>query len=73
MAMLSVPFAFLAGNRGAMTGVGVSLGVAIAYFALNTLFEQLGSVNQLMPVAAAWAPGALFALTGTYLMTRMRT
>jgi LPS export ABC transporter permease LptG/LPS export ABC transporter permease LptF len=73
MSMLSVPFAFLAGNRGAMTGVGVSLGVAISYFALNTLFEQLGNVNQLLPVASAWAPGLLFALTGTYLMTRMRT
>jgi Predicted permeases len=73
MAMLSVPFAFLAGSRGAMTGVGISLGVAIAYFALNTLFEQLGSVNQLMPVVAAAAPGVLFGLSGLYLMTRMRT
>lgn len=73
MSMLSVPFAFLTGSRGAMTGVGVSLGVAIAYFASNSLFEQLGNVKQLMPIAAAWAPGALFALTGTYLMTRMKT
>lgn len=56
-----------------MTGVGVSLGIAIAYFGMNTLFEQLGNVNQLLPAAAAWAPGALFALTGSYLMTRMRT
>lgn len=73
MSLLSIPFAFLAGNRGAMTGVGVSLGIAITYFALNTLFEQLGNVNQLLPVASAWAPGLLFSLTGAYLMTRMRT
>jgi LPS export ABC transporter permease LptG/LPS export ABC transporter permease LptF len=73
MALLSVPFAFLTGNRGAMTGVGVSFGIAIAYFALNYLFEQLGSVNQLPPGIAAWSPDALFALAGIYLMTRMRT
>lgn len=73
MALLSVPFAFLTGNRGAMTGVGVSLGVAIAYFALNYLFEQLGNVGQLPPEIAAWSPDALFALAGVYLMTRMRT
>ena len=27
----SIPFAFVAGNRGAMTGVGISFGIAIAY------------------------------------------
>ena len=73
MALLSVPFAFLTGNRGAMTGVGFSLGVAIAYFALNYLFEQLGNVGQLPPEIAAWSPDALFALAGIYLITRMRT
>lgn len=73
MALLSVPFAFLTGTRGAMTGVGVSFGVAIAYFAVNYLFEQLGNVGQLPPELAAWSPDALFALAGVYLMSRMRT
>ncbi len=73
MALLSVPFAFLTGTRGAMTGVGVSFGVAVAYFASNYLFEQLGNVNQLPPEIAAWSPDAVFALAGVYLMTRMRT
>ena len=73
MALLSVPFAFLTGTRGALTGVGASLGIAVAYFALNYLFEQLGNVGQLPPVAVAWAPNALFALAGLYLMARMRT
>ena len=30
MAMVSIPFAFLAGNRGAMAGVGLSFAIAIA-------------------------------------------
>jgi LPS export ABC transporter permease LptG/LPS export ABC transporter permease LptF len=73
MAMLSVPFAFMTGSRGAMTGVGVSLGVAAAYFVLNYLFEQLGGAGQLPPVLAAWAPDGIFALAGVYLMAQMRT
>lgn len=73
MALLSVPFAFLTGTRGALTGVGVSLGVGVAYFALNYLFEQLGNAGQLPPHVAAWSPNALFTLAGLYLMSRMKT
>jgi lipopolysaccharide export LptBFGC system permease protein LptF len=68
-----VPFAFLTGNRGALAGVGVSFGIAIAYWSVNQLFEQIGNINQLTPTAAAWAPNAVFLLAAIYLMTRMRT
>jgi len=61
MALLSVPFAFMTGSRGAMTGVGVSLLIAAAYFGLNYLFEQLGGTGQLPPAVAAWAPDGIFA------------
>ncbi len=73
LAMISVPFAFLTGNRGALAGVGVSFGIAIAYWSVNQLFEQVGNINQLPAAAAAWAPNAVFFLGGAYLMTRMRT
>ena len=56
MALISVPFAFLTGNRGAMAGVGVSFAIAIAYWAIGRLFEQLGDVNLLPAVMAAWSP-----------------
>jgi LPS export ABC transporter permease LptF/LPS export ABC transporter permease LptG len=73
LAMISVPFAFLTGNRGALAGVGVSFGIAIAYWSVSQLFEQIGNINQLQPAAAAWAPNAVFLLAAIYLMTRMRT
>ena len=73
MALISIPFAFLTGSRGAMAGVGVSLGIAVAYWAIGQLFEQIGNVNQLPAALAAWAPDALFALAGTYLLTRLKT
>ena len=73
MALLSVPFAFVAGNRGAMTGVGISFGIAIAYWILNNLFEQVGDLNQLPAVMAAWSPDALFAMAGLWFISRMKT
>jgi lipopolysaccharide export LptBFGC system permease protein LptF len=73
MALISIPFSFIAGSRGAMAGVGVSLGIAVSYWAVNLLFEQIGNVNQLPPAVAAWSPDAVFSLAGLYLMARMRT
>ena len=73
MALLAAPFAFLTGNRGAMAGVGASLGIAIAYWSVSKLFEQIGFLNQLPPDVAAWSPVLIFTLAGLYLMLRMRT
>jgi LPS export ABC transporter permease LptG/LPS export ABC transporter permease LptF len=73
MAMIAIPFGFLVGNRGAMAGIGVSLGIAISYWGIDRLFEQIGDVGQLDPIVAAWAPDAVFALAGLYFMMRMRS
>jgi LPS export ABC transporter permease LptG/LPS export ABC transporter permease LptF len=73
MAILSVPFAFLAGNRGTMAGVSVSLAIALGYWTVGTVFEQLGDLNQLPAMMAAWSPDIIFTLAGFYLMARMRT
>jgi LPS export ABC transporter permease LptG/LPS export ABC transporter permease LptF len=73
MALISIPFAFLVGNRGAMAGIGVSIAIAMTYLGIDKFFEQLGNINSLSPSVAAWAPDALFALAGTYLLLRMRS
>ncbi len=73
MAILSIPFAFIAGNRGAMTGVGISFGIAIAYWTVSRLFEQIGDLNQLPAAMAAWSPDIIFSLFGLYFMVRMKT
>ena len=73
LAMIAIPFSFLTGSRGALAGVGVSFGIAIAYWSVNQLFEQIGNINQLPAVVAAWAPNAVFFLAAAYLMTRLRT
>ena len=73
MALISAPFAFLAGSRGATAGVGVSFAIAIAYWSIGKLFEQLGDVSLLPAALAAWSPDVLFAMAGLYFFTRMRT
>jgi len=73
MAMVSIPFAFLTGNRGAMAGVGVSLGIAIVYWSVGQVFEQFGNLSQLPVQIAAWSPDVVFSLAGLYFLARMRT
>jgi LPS export ABC transporter permease LptG len=73
MAMIAIPFGFLVGNRGAMAGVGLSIGIAVGYLGIGQLFEKLGDAGQLQPVMAAWGPDVVFALAGAYLMLRLRS
>ena len=73
MAMIAIPFGFLVGNRGAMAGIGVSIGIAIAYLGIGPLFEKIGDVGQLPPTMAAWAPDVVFSLAGIYLLLRMKS
>jgi lipopolysaccharide export LptBFGC system permease protein LptF len=73
MAMIAVPFGFLVGNRGAMTGIGASLVIAITFLGIQPLFEKLGDVGALPPAVAAWSPDVIFALVGMYLLLRMRS
>jgi LPS export ABC transporter permease LptG len=73
MALIAAPFGFLVGNRGAMTGIGVSMGIGIAYLGIDPLFQKMGELNQLEPAVAAWSPDVVFALVGLYLVLRLRS
>ena len=73
MAILGVPFALSMGKRGSLAGIGVAIGVAIAYFVVSGTFEAMGDVNLLPAFLAAWSPDVLFALAGGYLLLRSST
>jgi LPS export ABC transporter permease LptG len=73
MAMIGVPFGFLVGNKGALTGIGLSIGIALAYLATSKLFEKVGEINELTPAIAAWGPDVIFALAGLYFLLRMKS
>ena len=73
MALVAVPFALSTGKRGNLAGLGTALGVAIAYYIVASIFENLGDVNSLPAMLAAWSPDLLFAMLGSYLLLRTPT
>lgn len=73
MAILAVPFALSMGRRGSLAGIGVAIGVAIAYWVISGMFQAMGDVNMLPAILAAWSPDILFGLAGGYLLLRTST
>jgi LPS export ABC transporter permease LptG/LPS export ABC transporter permease LptF len=73
LAILAIPFSLFAGKRGGIAGVGTAIGVAISYWVIAGIFENLGDVNSLPAILAAWSPDLLFAIAGTYLLLRTPT
>jgi lipopolysaccharide export LptBFGC system permease protein LptF len=70
---LAIPFSLLVGTRGAVGGIALAVGIGIAYWSIAALFEALGTVGQLPPFLAAWAPDAIFAFAGLYFFLKMPT
>lgn len=70
---LSAPFGFLVGTRGAVGGIALAVGIAVVYWATSALFEAMGTIGQLPPTLAAWAPDAIFAFLGAYFFLRIPT
>ena len=73
MALIGMPFAFSMGRKGALTGIAVSIGIAVSYWAISSLFEALGNLNELPALAAAWSPNVVFALGGLYFFLKIET
>jgi LPS export ABC transporter permease LptG/LPS export ABC transporter permease LptF len=73
MAVLAIPFALSMGRRGSLTGIAMAIGVALAYWVVNALFEAMGNVNYLPAPLAAWSSDVLFGLAGGYLLLRTPT
>ncbi|MFB3924022.1 MAG: LPS export ABC transporter permease LptF [Terriglobia bacterium] len=73
VALLGIPFSLSMGRKGALSGIAVSIAIAIVYWSATSLFEAMGNLSQLPPVVAAWSPDVLFGLVGVYLLLRVRT
>ncbi|MGH9377298.1 MAG: LptF/LptG family permease [Terriglobia bacterium] len=73
VSLIGIPFSFTVGRKGALSGIALSLGIAIAFWSVSSLFQAMGNLNQLPPPVAAWCPDILFGIGGAYLLLRVRT
>jgi lipopolysaccharide export LptBFGC system permease protein LptF len=73
MALLGVPFSFSMGRKGAFFGITASVVIAISYWGVFSVFEQMGAYGLLIPLLAAWAPNVLFGSVGLALLFTIRT
>jgi len=71
--LLAIPFAFLVGTRGAISGVAMGVGIGLAYWIISRLLEAMGGVGQLPPFLAAWSPDVIFFFLGMYFFFKMPT
>jgi LPS export ABC transporter permease LptG/LPS export ABC transporter permease LptF len=73
MALIGLPFSFSMGKKGAFVGITVSVVIAISYWGMFSVFEQMGAYGMLVPLLAAWAPNILFSAAGLFLLLLVRT
>jgi len=73
MALLGMPLAISFGRKSAVVALCSAVGVSLAFWLVSGGFEQLGDHGLLPPGVAAWTPIAIFAGSGLYFISRVRT
>ena len=71
--LLAIPFAFMVGTRGAVSGVALGVFIGIVYWVMARLLEAMGGVGQLPPFLAGWSPDIIFFFLGMNFFFKMPT
>ena len=71
--LISLPLAAVRRQGGQAVQLGLGLGIAFVYLALQKLSEPFGYAGDLSPAVASWLPHVVFALIGCVLLVRVRT
>lgn len=73
MGFLGVPFALQKGRRSNIAlGIGLSLGIGVVYFILQSLLTAFGYSRALPPIVAAWATNIIFLMLGVWMLLNVR-
>ncbi len=73
MAFLGVPFALQKGRRSNIAlGIGLSLGIGVVYFILQSLLTAFGNSGALPPLLAAWSTNLIFLMGGVWLLLSVK-
>lgn len=66
--LIAAPLGIVYSRRGVLAGVASSLVIFFGMIFLTNLFLALGKGDRISPATAAWAPNALFAVLGLFLL-----
>ncbi len=73
MGFLGIPFALQRGrNSNIALGIGLSLGIGVVYFIIQSLVTAFGYSNALPPLLAAWTANFIFFLLGIWLLLNVK-
>ncbi len=73
MAFLGVPFALQKGRQSNIAlGIGLSLGIGVVYFILQSMVTAFGYSGALPPILAAWSTNLIFLMFGVWLLLSVK-
>ena len=73
MGFLGIPFALQRGrNSNIALGIGLSLGIGVVYFIIQSLVVAFGYSNAVPPLFAAWSTNFIFLLLGIWLLLNVQ-
>ena len=73
MVFIAIPFSFLMGNRGALFGIGIAVGISMIYWGALGIFSAMGATAVLSPLLAAFTPLVLFSAISFVLFLYIKT
>lgn len=73
MALIGMPLAIWFGRKSTVLALCSAVAVSLAFWLISGGFEQLGEHSLLPAAAAIWTPIVMFACSGLYLISRVRT
>jgi LPS export ABC transporter permease LptG len=73
MVFIAIPFSFLMGNRGALFGIGIAVGISMIYWGTLGIFSSMGATAVLSPLFSAFAPLILFSAISFVLFLYIKT
>jgi lipopolysaccharide export system permease protein len=73
IALFGAPLAVTSPRQGTAIGIAISLGTTVVFLSLIQLSKAVGVTGIVNPVAAAWAPNAMFLAAALWLLKRVRT
>jgi lipopolysaccharide export system permease protein len=69
-ALIAAPLGLRHHRTSSAVGLGLSLVIIFLYYTLNNLMQPLGDNGSIPAVVAAWAPNAVGAIIGIFLMIK---